>query len=409
MELKSRYQYTYFIHTYIIEQGKYNKYIAKLLKDQNFNLKIFRKVKDLELYTYFLPNIRSFLFKTFELNKSKIDKLEELPFETKVAVLADYPCLTFEYDLKKDMQGKTIDENSIFFKFQKIGVICFNTGICFLYFKTNIEESNRFADVLNFNYKFKDINQEYEVLKKYENIKVQADCFDNMKEIRDFISEITGPNFDALKLNLDVERFYTFGYECIDQSNWSSEQDFENIKDEFLKYINIISNDKVVKLSENRNIRVISEEAYSKIGISKMGVNLFSSDVDINNYTVLPHQYENQYFYTYILTLYLKIYLKKINYEFVKNKNIKKARQDFVDFTKKIWIQEITSEDFGSLFYNNLINVLEIENLYNQVKSKYDILYRELKIDKTEKLSIFIATTLVVTLVLNILNWLNLL
>ena len=409
MELKSRYQYTYFIHTYIIEQGKYNKYIAKLLKDQNFNLKIFRKVKDLELYTYFLPNIRSFLFKTFELNKSKIDKLEELPFETKVAVLADYPCLTFEYDLKKDMQGKTIDENSIFFKIQKIGVICFNTGICFLYFKTNIEESNRFADVLNFNYKFKDINQEYEVLKKYENIKVQADCFDNMKEIRDFISEITGPNFDALKLNLDVERFYTFGYECIDQSNWSSEQDFENIKDEFLKYINIISNDKVVKLSENRNIRVISEEAYSKIGISKMGVNLFSSDVDINNYTVLPHQYENQYFYTYILTLYLKIYLKKINYEFVKNKNIKKARQDFVDFTKKIWIQEITSEDFGSLFYNNLINVLEIENLYNQVKSKYDILYRELKIDKTEKLSIFIATTLVVTLVLNILNWLNLL
>ena len=326
MELKSRYQYTYFIHTYIIEKGKYNKYIAKLLKDQNFNLKIFRKVKDLELYTYFLPNIRSFLFKTFELNKSKIDKLEELPFETKVAVLADYPCLTFEYDLKKDMQGKTIDENSIFFKIQKVGVICFNTGICFLYFKTNIEESNRFADVLNFNYKFKDINQEYEVLKKYENIKVQADCFDNMKEIRDFISEITGPNFDALKLNLDVERFYTFGYECIDQSNWSSEQDFENIKDEFLKYINIISNDKVVKLSENRNIRVISEEAYSKIGISKMGVNLFSSDVDINNYTVLPHQYENQYFYTYILTLYLKIYLKKINYEFVKNKNIK--RQD---------------------------------------------------------------------------------
>lgn len=409
MELKSRYQYTYFIHTYIIEQGKYNKYIAKLLKNKNFNLKIFRKVKDLELYTYFLPNIRSFLFKTFELNKSKIDKLEELPFETKVAVLADYPCLTFEYDLKKDMQGKTIDENSIFFKIQKVGVICFNTGICFLYFKTNIEESNRFADVLNFNYKFKDINQEYEVLKKYENIKVQADCFDNMREIRDFISEITGPNFDALKLNLDVERFYTFGYECIDQSNWSSEQDFENIKDEFLKYINIISNDKVVKISENRNIRVISEEAYSKIGISKMGVNLFSSDVDINNYTVLPHQYENQYFYTYILTLYLKIYLKKINYEFVKNKNIKKARQDFVDFTKKIWIQEITSEDFGSLFYNNLINVLEIENLYNQVKSKYDILYRELKIDKTEKLSIFIATTLVVTLVLNMLNWLNLL
>ena len=409
MELKTRYQYTNFIHTFVINKGSYSRYMMKLLKDERFELRIFQKEKDLELYTYFLPKMREFLFKTFDFDKNRQNKFNELPLETKAAILADMPSVTFECNLSKDIHGKTVDENSIFFRIQKIGVICFNTGICFLYFKTNIEESNRFADVLNFNYKFKDINQEYEVLKKYENIKVQADCFDNMREIRDFISEITGPNFDALKLNLDVERFYTFGYECIDQSNWSSEQDFENIKDEFLKYINIISNDKVVKISENRNIRVISEEAYSKIGISKMGVNLFSSDVDINNYTVLPHQYENQYFYTYILTLYLKIYLKKINYEFVKNKNIKKARQDFVDFTKKIWIQEITSEDFGSLFYNNLINVLEIENLYNQVKSKYDILYRELKIDKTEKLSIFIATTLVVTLVLNILNWLNLL
>lgn len=406
MELKSRYQYTYFIHTYIIEQGKYSKYIARLLKDKNFNLKIFRKVRDLDLYTYFLPNIRNFLFKTFELNKNKIDKLEELPFETKVAILADYPCLTFEYELKKDMQGKTIDENSIFFKIQKIGIVCFNTGICFLYFKTNVEESNRFDDILNFNYKFKDINQEYEVLKKYENIKVQADFFENMKELRDFISEITGPNFDALKLNLDVERFYTFGYECIDQSYWSCENDFENIKEEFLKYINIIPNDKVINISENRNTRVLSEETFSKIGISKMGVNLFSSDVDINNYTILPHQYENQYFYTYILALYLKIYLKKIDYEFRINKNIKKARKEFVEFTKKIWIQEITSEDFGSLLYNNLINVLEIENLYNQVKSKYDILYRELKIDKTEKLSVFIAITLIITLILNIINWL---
>ena len=165
MELKSRYQYTYFIHSYIVGQNKYKRYIGKLLKDDRFKLKIFTKEKDLEIYTYFLPRIRNFLFKTFELNKIKLNKMEEVPFETKLALLSEYPCLNFEYDLKKDMQGKTIDENSIFFRIQKIGIVCFNTGICFLYFKTNVEESNEFGDILNFNYKFRDINQEFDNLK----------------------------------------------------------------------------------------------------------------------------------------------------------------------------------------------------------------------------------------------------
>ncbi len=407
MELKTRYQYTYFIHTYLINQNRYSRYIGKLLKDERFKLRIFQKEKDLELYTYFLPRMRNFLLKTYELNKTKIDKMEELPFDTKVALLSEYPCLTFEYDLKKDIQGKTIDENSIFFKIQKVGVICFNTGICFLYLKTNVEESNRFEDVLNFNYKFRDINQEYNTLKNYENIKVQANCFDDIKEIREFITKITGPNFDALKINLDVDRFYTYSYECIDQSSWSSTENFENIKSEFLKYANILPNDKGMNIENTENIKVVSNNKFSKIGISKLGVNLFSSDVDINNYTVLPHEYENQYFYTYILALYLKVYLKKIDYEFKTGKNLDKTRKEFIEFTKKIWIQEITSEDMGSLLYQDLKEVLEIEELYNKVKSKYDILYRELKIEKTEKTSIFIAVVLVLTLIFNILNWLN--
>ncbi len=407
MELKSRYQYTYFIHTYIVRQNRYSKYIGSLLKDENFTLKIFQKNKDLELYTYFLPRIRNFLFKTFELNKSRLDKIEELPFETKTAILAEYPCLTFEYNLKKDMQGKTIDENSIFFRIEKVGVVCFNTGICFLYLKTNIEGSNKFEDVLNFNYKFRDINQENEKLKQYENIKVQADCFEDIKEIKKFISEITGPNFDALKLNLDVERFYTYSYECIEQNEWNINQNFENVKNEFLKYINIVSNDKGMNISENENVKIMSKAQFSKVGISKLGVNLFSSDIDINNYTILPGEYETQYFYTYILALYIKVYLKKLDYDFKQGKRLNKTRKEFINFIKGLWIQEITSEDFGSLLYQNIKEILEINNLYNQVKNKYDILYRELKIEKTERLSVFIAVVLVITLILNILNWLD--
>ena len=94
MELKNRYQYTYFIHTFIIKKNKYSKYLGKLLKDERFKLRIFQKEKDLELYTYFLPRIRNFLFKTFDLSKAKQAKMEELPFDTKLALLSEYPSLT---------------------------------------------------------------------------------------------------------------------------------------------------------------------------------------------------------------------------------------------------------------------------------------------------------------------------
>lgn len=409
MELKTRYQYTYFIHTFLINQNRYNKYIAKLMKDNRFNLRIFRKENDLELYSYFLPRMRSFLFKTFEFNREKINKIEALPFETQCAILSEYPSLTFEYDLKKDLQGKTVDENSIFFKIQKVGIVCFNTGICFLYFKTNIEESEKFSDILNFNYKFRDINQECNNLKNYDNIRLQANYFEDIQQIKDFITDITGPNFDAMKINLNVERFYTYSYECIDQSAWNQNTDFESINNDFLRYIKILPNDKGMHIDENDSVKIISKDKFSKIGLSKLGVNLFSSDVDINNYTILPQEYENQYFYTYILALYLKVYLKKIDYDFKTGKNVEKARKDFIDFTKKLWIQEITSEDFGSLLYQDMREVLELEESYNKIKNKYDLLYRELKIERTERMSIIIACILVVTLVFNILNWLNIL
>ena len=115
MEPRTRYQYTYFIHNFIIKENKYTKYILKLLKDPRFTLRIFDKNKDLEIYTAFLPKIREFMFKTFDLNdRQKLAVFNDLPLETRAALLAKYPSITFEYDLKQDIQGKTVDESSIF-------------------------------------------------------------------------------------------------------------------------------------------------------------------------------------------------------------------------------------------------------------------------------------------------------
>ena len=406
MELKTRYQYTYFINNFVIKESKYSKYILKLLKDNRFSLKIFNKNKDLEIYTYFLPKMREFLFSTFELSeKQKQEKFKDLPLETKAAVLAKYPCITFEYKLPQDIQGKTVDENNIFFKISKIGIVLFNTGICFLYLKTNIEDNEEFSNILNFNYKFRDINQEGNNLKNYENIKLQADSFENVVALKEFIYSITGSNIDALKYNIDIERFYTYSYSCIKQDEWNMNTSFENIKNEFYKYVNILPFDSNKNTTITENSKVIANSKYSKIGISKLGVNLLSSDCDINNYTVLPGEFENQYFYTYILSLYLKVYLKKLNYEFKEGKNLGKVRKEFVKFTKNIWIQEITSEDVGSLFYNYIKDALEIEKIYNEVKNKYNILYSELKIEKSEKTTKVMIFILIALLIFNIINF----
>ena len=404
MELKTNYQYTYFIHPFVIKDGKYQKYILKMLKDKKCKLKIFQKEKDLKTYKYFLPNAREFLFSSFGFSSSKLKKLEELPIETRAAILSKYGCTIFEYMLPKDIQGKFDDKNSIYFSIQKIDIICFNTGICFLCMKTNIEEYENFANILNFNYKFRDINSENGNLENYDNIRLQTDSFADVETFKEFIRNITGSNIEAMKLDIDTERFLTYSYVCIDGQNWNSETKFEDIKQNFIKYINILPADDSRNYLEEK-IDTFSKWKYAKLGISKLGVALFSSTSDMNNYTILPDEYENQYFYTYILNLYKKIYLKKLQLEFKKTNKLKKARKKFVEFTKKLWIQEITEDETGTILNHKLQDVFELEKLYNEVKNKYDILYKEKNIEKNTNSIILIVIILGITLALNILNF----
>ena len=403
MELKTKYQYTYFIYPFAIKETKYTRYLLKLLKDENCKLKIFRKDKDLDIYTYFTHRVRNYMFNTFNWNKTKLSKFEELPLDTRSAILAKNHCTIFEYTIKNDIQGKTEEKNGIFFKIPKIEIICFNTGICFLCIKTNIEDSYRFADILNFNYKFRDINQEFANLNNYDNIKVQTDCFEDVKNFRNFIEDLTGPNTESIKLEIDTERFLTYSYVCVDQENWNNNNEFENISSTYIKFLNILPNDNNVNY-DKEDIRVISKWKYAKLGITKQGLTLFSSSYEMNNYTVLPKEFEEQYLYTYIMAIYTKIYLRKINLEFRQGTNINKTRNEFIKFTKELWINEVTLDDTGSLFYQYLKDVLELKTTYYDTKNKYDILYKEMNIEKSAKNNMVIVLLLLTALILNIIN-----
>ena len=407
MELKTNYQYTYFILPYVIKEGRYQKYLLKLLKDKEFKLKTFQKEKDFKMYQYFLPKTRDFLFSSFSLGNSKIKKLEDLPDETKSAILSKYSCNIFEYNIKKDIQGKIEDKNGIFFTIGKIEIICFETGICFLVIKTNIEDEYNFENVLNFNYKFRDINNEAAKLDGYDNIRLQTNSFSSAETFKDFVRKITGANLEAMKLDIDTERFLTYSYVCIDQEAWNSNTNFDDINHYYIKYANILPADNSRKL-EGEKITTVSRWKYAKLALSKLGVMLFSSSEDMNNYTILPDEFENQYLYTYILNLYKKIYLKKIEQKLKDTKKVKIARRKFVDFTKKMWIQEITEDEAGTMLNHKIGEVLELENLYGQVKNKYDVLYKDLNIEKDKKVTITIGIILIASLIFNVLNFIAL-
>ena len=421
MELKTNYQYTYFILPYVIKEGRYQKYLLKLLKDKDFKLKTFQKEKDFKMYQYFLPKTRDFLFSSFSLGNSKIKKLDDLPDETKSAILSKYPCNIFEYNIKKDIQGKIEgklgnkeenqvkyeEKNGIFFTIGKIEIICFETGICFLVIKTAIEDDYNFENVLNFNYKFRDINNEAAKLDGYDNIRLQTNSFSNAETFKDFVRKITGANLEAMKLDIDTERFLTYSYVCIDQEAWNSNTKFDDINHYYIKYANILPADNSRKLEEEK-ITTVSRWKYAKLAISKLGVMLFSSSEDMNNYTILPDEFENQYLYTYILNLYKKINLKRIEQKLKDVKKVKMARKKFIEFTKKMWIQEITEDEAGTMLNHKIGEVLELENLYGQVKNKYDVLYKDLNIEKDKKVTIIIGIILVASLIFNVLNFIAL-
>lgn len=406
MELKINYQYTYFIHPFAIKEGRYQKYILKMLKDKNCRIKTFQKEKDLKTYQYFLPETRKFLFSSFEFGSNKIKKLEELPIDTRAAILAKYPCNIFEYTIPKDIQGKIDDKKGIFFTISKIEVVCFQTGICFLIMKTNVEDDYNFSNILNFNYKFRDVNQEGVKLDSYENIRLQTNSFESAETFREFIRKITGSSFESLKLDIDTERFLTYSYICIDQSAWGETEEFEEISHYFNKYANILPADDISKRRiSTQDILTVSKWKYAKVGLSKLGVMLFASSKDMNNYTILPNEYENQYLYTYIINLYKKFYLKRISLKLRDPKQVKKARKEFIDFTKKLWIQEITEDEIGTLLNHKIQQTLELEELYNEVKTKYDVLYKDLNIENDRRVTFLLGAVLIISMLFNIFNF----
>ncbi|MDO5555480.1 MAG: hypothetical protein Q4G09_02155 [Clostridia bacterium] len=407
MESKVKYQYTYFIKPFFIKENTYEKYLLSLIKSEKYSLKIFEKEKDFNLYSFFFQNIREYFFPSFSFDKRKISQLNSFNNNIKAKILSKLHCNIFEYKLDKKIQGKISDENGVFFNIEKIEIICLDTGVCFLVIKTNIDNTENFSDLLDFNYKFKDINSDFSKLKDYNNIKIQTDMFANMSDISKFIDKITGVNHNTSKLDLYNKRFFVYTYVCIDQENWNKDEDFNNIEQDFLRYSNVLPNNSTLNFNiqkPQKTIEVVEQFKYAKFGFTKQSASLMTSNIDINNYTNLLFEYENEYLYTLLISLYQRICLKRIENELKNKQNMEKVRIEFLKFAKEIWVTEITNSLTGTIFYNKWKQVFELEQLYDELKSRYDIIYKELNIEKDTKLNKTILTILAVSILLNIVN-----
>lgn len=411
MELMTKYQYTYFIHPYIVDENKYDKYLLKLLKDKKCSYKIFEKEKDLDIYNFFLPSVRSYLFPTFELRGEDLKDFNSLSIEEKKKKIMKDTVACFNYDFADDIQGKVGTEDGIFFKIEGIELICFNTGICFFTMKTHLENTNKFTDLLDFNYRFKGINSEFSSLKDYENIKIQTDTFNDIKDISEFIHQITGISTKNksthTKEDIVNSQFYTYSYVCVETSNWSEKASFSNIENDFYRFANVLPsnyNSDFNKSNIEHNLHIIEKFKYIKTTLTNTSSNVICSGIDTYNYTKLPYEYENQYFYMYILSLYNKIFLMKLNTDFKQYDVIVKMRNNFTDFTRKLWNQEVTLDDTGALYYKTLSQTFDLDNLYAEIQNKYEVIYKELNIEKNNNYYSIIVILLIFSLMFNTIN-----
>ena len=62
------------------------------------------------------------MFNSFNYSKTRLARLNDLPLETKAAILAQNPCTIFEYNIRKDIQGKTAERKEYTGRILAVGI-----------------------------------------------------------------------------------------------------------------------------------------------------------------------------------------------------------------------------------------------------------------------------------------------
>lgn len=386
MDTKVNYQYSYFIYPYFLRNIEYKEYINNLLNNKKYKLKIFEKEKDLEIYEFFKPNIINDYFNTFNINRNNYNK--EKILENK--------CVIFEYLIKNEkIEENSENKNNLFFEILKIELICFNTGICFLAIKTQLlNEKINLNDILNFNYKMKDINSEFFKLKSYENINIKNNLLNDISQINKKIQEI-------IMCKSKNKRFFTYSYTCVDIENWNN--NIDKLENDFLKYVNVYPSNYDMSFEEENIIMRINNWKYVKLGFTSESMNLLTNNMETSNFTKLPYEYENKYLYNLILKLYKKELLENIEQKNIKFKSLNEYKKIFTEIINN----EFTEDNIGIEINNKLNKAFNLNKKINKIEKLCEKNFEFKTMEKYKKVGTIILTILFISLIFNLIILLN--
>lgn len=402
-EEKFKYQYTYHILPYIYE-GRYDEYLTRLLKDTNIIEYRYDKIKNLEIFSYFKKDILESMFYEFPYKET-----EKISIQKKVNKLLKYESVTFEYDIidkeknkismndivrvagNEEYNNNEKDKGNIKFDIEDFKIIVFKSGIAFIILKTVLINTRYISDVMDFNYRFKSILSKRDIIKKLDNIEIclLGDEVNGFEKLKQIILNYVGKNKNN-KILENNEEFYTFSYLCMDNIYINEENNKNILKNIYLKYSRILQSSYDTEGLDEETIvsKNMTEIKDTNIGITKISSMLLCSGIDPFNFTVLPRDYETKMLYTYIITLYQKLFLVMISKELTSenNKKQKLGRIKFNDFISKMWYNEITLSEKGSIYYEYLKKILEINKTFDETQLKYKLIFRY---NKTNKINIF--------------------
>lgn len=377
MELKTKYQYTYFVYPFVVKEKEYAKFITNMILSENWKEKIFNKIDDVEVDTHFIGTAKNRLFPTLKWNLKDKKEFNKSTTAKKAKTLSELPSCMLEYQFDDEVKGKVEEKNAIFFEISKIRLMCFKEGICFLLIKAEIDANTfvNFKDLLNLNYKFRNVTPQFLRIKEYDYIKIQSNRFDTIEDVRKFINKICLGYEETEMQGAYTNRMFVYSYACLDESEWNSYKDFTAIRDYFLKYRHVLASDYNSEFADNiEKDNTYTRWKYSMYGFTKMSGVLFSSATDHFNYTKLPYYYENVYLYIMLYAFYQRLsyvlLLKEI--EDIKNKSIVKNK--ILRMAKNNALNQVSNSEHAMMLWQNWSKTFGLDEMYRSMIDCYNIL-----------------------------------
>lgn len=409
MNLKTVYHYTYFIYPFLVTRERYRDFLGKFIKDtENWTMTIHDSEVDLNTHAYFLPYVKKFIFPTLYWKRDLKQQFRNMGYKKKLDILSGLTSVTFKYKLEANCGEECrFNNTAIGIDIDKIELICFEPGICFLIIKTELDSSSGLYsnDVLDFNYKFRTVNPRYQKKKKTEGIFLKNIKFDRLEDFSSFIESLLYGFEDVEKENIYFDRLFTYSYMCLDEKEWNEKKGLNDIINEFYKFQYVLPGNYgstfdpgFLGVKDNTYVRW----KYSIYGFSRESGVVFASESEKFNSTKLPGYFENMYFYIFLLAFYQRIALIIFSQELLTTgggNRIEKLKVELAKFTHFSWFSQITNSEQGMDIWKKWQKAFDLPALFDEVQKEYSEFYEYTVARGQERINLFLVIVFVVSAV----------